>query len=207
MTGRINERHNVNHIKVQLPAKLCDGLTIELDGLDIAAQVAGIAIGAHAHDSTATVFLELRQPIVEVQGPAQTEVTPAQAEILARLGWTPPPRAGDRPGLDLIRYLVVTSQIVGNPENWSTTYASPIPYLYADRAEANQTGEVELGHDDFCIATLRRGQLLAYGPGMDDFAPQDRDSLHEIARQLALQVHPDAAAAEQPLEQPQRGSA
>ena len=50
-----------------------------------------------------------------------------------------------------------------------------------------QSHQIEaIGHDDFCIATLEDGRLVAYGWGMDDFAPEDRDDLAEIARHLCL---------------------
>jgi hypothetical protein len=89
-------------------------------------------------------------------------------------------------------YLVVVPQIVGNLESWSMSFTSPLPGQFTDRPEALRAGEQELGHDDFCIATLRGGKLFAYGFGMDDFAPEDRDGLAEIGRQLSIAVHPDA---------------
>lgn len=36
----------------------------------------------------------------------------------------------------------------------------------------------DLGHDDFNIATLHDGQLVAFGSGMDDFGPDEDGSPH-----------------------------
>jgi hypothetical protein len=83
------------------------------------------------------------------------------------------------------RYIVITSQIVGPPADWSTAYSSDM-ILHDRREVAIGHGLETLGHDDFCIGTVDAGRLVAYGFGLDDFPPEDRDDLDVIARQLGL---------------------
>lgn len=84
------------------------------------------------------------------------------------------------------RFMVVTQQIVGSPENWSTDYSSDLD-LFADRQKAIDHGWEIHGHDDFSIATVDAdGRLIAFGWEHEDFAdPEDWDKA-EIERQLVL---------------------
>lgn len=91
-----------------------------------------------------------------------------------------------------VTFLVVAPQLVGDLENWSVDYSRHLPDRFTDRARALRVGEEEWGHDDFCVVTLRGGKLFAYGWGMDDFAPEDRDSLSHIGDCLSIEVHPEA---------------
>lgn len=85
-------------------------------------------------------------------------------------------------------YMPVACQLVGDLENWSTSYMS-LGITCTDRADAVSCGIEELGHDAFRIATLIDGRLAAIGWGMDpDFDPAEED-LPDIARQLALTLH------------------
>lgn len=83
------------------------------------------------------------------------------------------------------RYLVVVTQIVGNPSDWSHSYTSDLK-LFDDRQAAIDHGWKLLDHDDFNIATVRDGRIVAFGFEMKDFAPEDTDDLGEIERQLGL---------------------
>jgi hypothetical protein len=87
-----------------------------------------------------------------------------------------------------LRYLVVATRIVGNPADWSHSYSSDLE-LFDDRQAAIDHGIEDLGHDDFNIATIRGGRIVAFGFDMEDFAAGDCDDLTEIERQLCL---PDA---------------
>lgn len=86
------------------------------------------------------------------------------------------------------RFMVVKTQIVGNLESWSYDYTSDLE-LFADRQDAIDHGWHLYDHDDFNIATVQDGRLVAFGWDHEDFAPEDRDDLPEIERQLCL---PDA---------------
>lgn len=95
------------------------------------------------------------------------------------------------------RYLVVTQQIVGNPESWSSDYSSDLE-TFADRQAAIDHGIDVLGHDDFNIATVdEAGRLVAFGFDHEDW-PNDLDHYDEaeISRQLFLpaSVRGEAAA-------------
>lgn len=98
------------------------------------------------------------------------------------------------PGGAAQTFIVITSQIVGTVDNWAYSYSSDLT-RHAEREDAIECGERDLGHDDFCIGTLDgAGRLVAYGWGMDDFDREDRDDLGEIAQQLGLTAVPDAQA-------------
>lgn len=76
-------------------------------------------------------------------------------------------------------YMWVATQIVGNPENWSHSYTNHGQQL-TTRAAANRAGWKALDHDDFNIATIEDGKVIAFGWGMDDFSSEDCDDLDEI---------------------------
>lgn len=85
------------------------------------------------------------------------------------------------------RYLVVTHQIVGSPESWSSDYSSDLE-AFTDRQAAIDHGIEVLGHDDFNIATVDAGgQLVAFGFDHEDWDnhPDNYDEA-EISRQLGL---------------------
>jgi hypothetical protein len=92
--------------------------------------------------------------------------------------------------------MVVTQQIVGNPESWSTDYSSDLD-LFADRQAAIDHGLDVLGHDDFNIATVdAAGNLVAFGFEHRDWEddPDNYDAA-EISRQLCL---PESLAQPEP---------
>ena len=82
-------------------------------------------------------------------------------------------------------FVVIKTQIVGNPADWSYDYTSDLS-LHTDRQAAIDHGWQLYAHDDFNIGTVRDRRLVAFGWGMDDFAPEDCDDLAEIERQLRL---------------------
>lgn len=85
------------------------------------------------------------------------------------------------------RFMVVTQQIVGNPESWSTDYSSDLE-TFTDRQAAFCHGVNVLGHDDFNIATVDAdGNLIAFGFDHIDWPnpTEDYDAV-EIASQLGL---------------------
>lgn len=63
-----------------------------------------------------------------------------------------------------------------------------------DRAVAVRTAVEVFGHDDFNIATVTDGRLVAFGWGMDDFGPDTDGAPHGghdlavIAEQIGLEV-------------------
>lgn len=94
------------------------------------------------------------------------------------------------------RFLVVTQQLVGSPESWSTDYSSDLE-TFADRQAAIDHGIEVLDHDDFNIATVDAGgNLVAFGFDHEDWEnhPDNYDAA-EIARQLGL---PESLARQQP---------
>lgn len=153
---------------------------------------ADICDAAEFHDAEgrSDVGDALREVAEEMCPGAWKEHAEAREQAAAYRAANPCPMTPESGDVD--RYIVVTQDIHGDLENHWNVYRQPISCVYADRADANRLGEIGLGHDDFCIATLRDGKLYAYGPDMNDFPPEDRDSLEEIAGQLALAVHPDA---------------
>lgn len=81
---------------------------------------------------------------------------------------------------------------------WLNESGSGVDYIadgreFADRSEAIRWACDEHGHDDFNIATVREGRLVAFGYGMEDF-PADGDEPHgghdlaEIARQIGVKA-------------------
>jgi hypothetical protein len=76
-------------------------------------------------------------------------------------------------------YMWVATQIVGNPADWSYDY-SRHGEQFADRQRAIRDGWRQLGHDDFNIATIDGGKVVAFGFDMDDFKPEDCDDLDAV---------------------------
>lgn len=85
-----------------------------------------------------------------------------------------------------VRYAVIRTQIVGSPDAWSHSYTWD-GVLLDVRESAQEHGWGTLDHDDFSIGTVKDGRLIAFGFGQHDWAPEDRDDLGEIARQIGLQ--------------------
>jgi hypothetical protein len=83
-------------------------------------------------------------------------------------------------------YMIVVQDVVNETGAWTTHYLGGP--AFDKRADAIAQGIEELGHDDFNIATLDNGRLVAYGWGDDDFGPDAGYDLGEIARQLGLGV-------------------
>jgi hypothetical protein len=76
-------------------------------------------------------------------------------------------------------YMWVATQIVGNLENWTHDY-SRHGEQFPSRRQALVDGYGGLDHDDFNIATIENGRVVAFGFGMDDFAPEDCDNLDAV---------------------------
>ncbi|GAA2623709.1 hypothetical protein GCM10010399_63710 [Dactylosporangium fulvum] len=91
-------------------------------------------------------------------------------------------------------FVVVKQQIVGTPADYEVVYDCN-GIEHQDRAEAIRLGVEALDHDDFSIATVVGGRLVAFGFGMDDFGPDEDGAPHgghdldEIARQIGLATH------------------
>lgn len=70
-----------------------------------------------------------------------------------------------------VSFLAVAPQVAGNPEVWSMSYTAvgePGP----DRQQVIDAAIAEFGHDDFCVATLHDGRIVAYGcPGPGRMRP------------------------------------
>lgn len=88
-------------------------------------------------------------------------------------------------------YLAVTQHIVGDETHHDVAYATDgREFLSRETAIRWTTGD--LGHDDFNIATVTDGRIVAFGSGMDDFGPDEDGAPHyghdlgEIARQIGL---------------------
>lgn len=104
------------------------------------------------------------------------------------------------------RYLVVTHQIVGSPESWSSDYSSDLE-AFTDRQAAIAHGIEVLDHDDFNIATVDdAGRLVAFGFDHEDW-PNDLDHYNaaEITRQLGLPESLDQPQPEACTEPPWEG--
>jgi hypothetical protein len=88
-------------------------------------------------------------------------------------------------------FLIVTQRLWLNETGDGVTYTCD-GRRYVDRAAALIDGQFDLGHDDFNIATITHGRIVAFGWGMDDFppdtdgAPHGGHDLDEIARQIGL---------------------
>lgn len=92
------------------------------------------------------------------------------------------------------RYMVVVTQIVGSPADWSRDHNSDLE-LFTDRQAAIDHGWALHDHDDFNIATIVDGRIVAYGFEHEDFPnPEEDFDAAEIERQLGL---PDALLANQ----------
>jgi hypothetical protein len=89
-------------------------------------------------------------------------------------------------------YLVVTQRLWLNETGDGVTYATD-GREFINRETAIRWATGDHGHDDFNIATVTDGRLVAFGWGMDDF-PLDEDGcphghdLREIAEQIGLEV-------------------
>lgn len=98
-------------------------------------------------------------------------------------------------------YIAVRCQLSGNLADYTCDH-SPVGVPHDTREAAWKAAFAELGHDDFRIATLIGGKLAAIGYGygqaehVEDFGAEDfavtEEDLSEIARQLALDLHPTA---------------
>lgn len=99
-------------------------------------------------------------------------------------------------GTAALRFMVVTQQMMGSPESWSTDYSSDLE-TFADRQAAIDHGLDVLCHDDFNIATVdAHGHLVAFGFEHNDWEdhPDNYDAA-EISRQLRL---PESLARAEP---------
>jgi hypothetical protein len=74
-------------------------------------------------------------------------------------------------------FMVVRTQIFGTPGDWVESYSSDC-CEWQRRARAIADGIEELGHDDFNIATIENGKVVAFGHGMTDFGPDEDGSPH-----------------------------
>lgn len=83
-------------------------------------------------------------------------------------------------------FITAKGSIYTNGADFETAYATT-GERFADRQAAIDHGLDVYGHDDFNIATLSEGRLVAFGWGLEDFAP-DGEDLPDIARQLGLEV-------------------
>lgn len=91
------------------------------------------------------------------------------------------------------RYLIVCQKL------WLNDTGSGVDYIaddrdFTDRRAAIRWATDEHGHDDFNIATVRDGRLVAFGSGMDDFGPDEDGQPHyghdlaEIGRQIGVKA-------------------
>lgn len=89
-------------------------------------------------------------------------------------------------------YLAVVQQLWLNDSGHGATFHTD-GRRYLDRSEALRVTENELGHDDFNIATVDDGRIVAFGFGMNDFGdgedgPHGGYDLAEIGRQIGVGV-------------------
>lgn len=88
-------------------------------------------------------------------------------------------------------YLIITQHLWLNETGDGVNYATD-GREFVNRETALRLATHELGHDDFNIATVVDGRLVAFGWGMNDFGPDEDGAPHgghdldEIARQIGL---------------------
>lgn len=88
-------------------------------------------------------------------------------------------------------YLVVVQQLWLNESGHGVDYVPSGP-LWQDRAALVAAALDDLGHDDFSVATVVDGRVVAFGWGMDDFGPDEDGAPHhghdldEIGRACGL---------------------
>lgn len=83
-------------------------------------------------------------------------------------------------------YVVVHQRAWMNEHGYGINYLSDL-VRWSSRRQAIVYGFSQADSDDFNVATLRGGKLVAFGWMDKDFAPEDTE-LYEIARQLSLSV-------------------
>ncbi len=89
------------------------------------------------------------------------------------------------------QFLIVCQQAWLNESGHGVDYVPSGP-LGTDRASLVAAAIDGLGHDDFCVATVVDGRVVAFGHGMDDFGPDEDGAPHnghdldEITRACGL---------------------
>lgn len=87
-------------------------------------------------------------------------------------------------------YLIVVQQLWLNETGHGTDYHR-FGRPHADRSKAIQAALDDLDHDDFSVATVVDGRIVAFGWMFDDFGVEDGEphgghDLAEIARQVGM---------------------
>ena len=81
-------------------------------------------------------------------------------------------------------YMAVAPHIVGSPADWSTTY-EPVSDQHPTRDAAIREGFRRYGSDDFNVAVIRRGVVVALD-WMDQPRERHQGELEAVAMQLGF---------------------